>query len=196
MSLLYFPSQASSSSDGGSLTYISKNTSSAATSSAFTSDIDSTYTSYIFQIQGIHFNTDAVQFQFQFSTDGGTSYGVEAVSFMYYGGRAATGSHTFFGNITGTYGLASATTYQTLGWSIASDADVSASGWVQLHQPSSTTYMKMVDYQFTYHNSANELVSTYGSMYLNTTSAIDAVNFQPSSGNMDGVISMYGVKNS
>ena len=120
MSLLYFPAQASSSSDGGSLTYISKNTSSAATSSAFTSDIDSTYTSYIFQIQGIHFNTDSVQFQFQFSTDGGTSYGVEAVSFMYYGGRAATGSHTFFGNITGTYGLASATTYQTLGWSIAS----------------------------------------------------------------------------
>jgi len=36
-------------------------------------------------------------------------------------------------------------------------------------------------------------MNTYISGYFNTTSAINAVQFAMSSGNMDGVIKMYGV---
>ena len=185
---------------GGSddMTFISKQTASASTSLSFTSGIDSTYPSYVWEIQDLHFDTDSVQCLFQVSTDGGTSYGVSIVSFIFYGGHAATGTHTFGpDNITSTYGLnAGSTDYQVLGWFLPSDADVSASGSVRLYGPSSTTYTKMCDFNLTFANTADELVFTQGSMYFNSTSAIDAVDFKPSSGTFDGSISMYGIKDS
>ena len=192
---------ASASGGGGGSTedmiFISKQTASASTSLSFTSDIDSTYPSYLWEIQDMHFNTDDVQFLFQVSTDGGSSYGVDIVSFIFYGGHAETGTHTFFGNITGTYGLnAGSTDYQVLGWFMPNDADVSVSGAVRLYGPSSTTYTKMCDFNLTFANKADELVFTQGNAYFNTTSAIDAIDFKPSSGNFDGSISMYGIKDS
>jgi hypothetical protein len=60
-----------------------------------------------------------------------------------------------------------------------------ASGTLHLFNPSSTTYVKnfMANMNSTYY--ADYTVNSYIAGYGNTTSAINAVNFQMSSGNID-----------
>jgi hypothetical protein len=81
--------------------------------------------------------------------------------------------------------------------SIGNGADESCNGTLTLFNPSSTTYVKhfISNCQLLTHDdySYNGLVAGYG----NTTSAVDAVRFQMSSGNIDdGIIKLYGVKKS
>ena len=47
---------------------------------SFTSGIDSTYKEYLFVFNNIHPQTNATGFQFQASTNGGSSYGVTATT--------------------------------------------------------------------------------------------------------------------
>ena len=58
------------------MTLITTNTSSNAASSSFTSSIDSTYKLYIFKFIDVNPATDNVKFQFQGSSNTGSSYGV------------------------------------------------------------------------------------------------------------------------
>ena len=46
----------------------------------FTSNIDSTYDSYIFKLINVHTDTDNTYVTFNFSTDGGSSYNVTKTS--------------------------------------------------------------------------------------------------------------------
>jgi hypothetical protein len=77
---------------------------------------------------------------------------------------------------------------------IGNVADESCSGTLTLFNPSSTTYVKhfISNCQLCTHDnySYNGLVAGYG----NTTSAVNAIRFQMSSGNFDGTIYMYGIK--
>jgi hypothetical protein len=65
-----------------------------------------------------------------------------------------------------------------------------------LYDPSNTTFVK----HFTgtannNYNSGGYFQNDYFAGYLNTTSAVDAIQFKMSSGNVDvGTIKMYGVK--
>ena len=73
-------------------------------------------------------------------------------------------------------------------------ADECGVGELNLFNPSGTTYAK----QFTsigqgYHKDDASLQLMMAG-YLNTTSAIDAVQFKMASGNFDGTIKMFGVK--
>ena len=72
--------------------------------------------------------------------------------------------------------------------------DDALSGIVRLFNPSSTTFVKQFMTQTsstTYHPYIfHDFVAGYG----NTTSAIDAVQFDPSSGTIDsGTITLYGI---
>jgi hypothetical protein len=60
----------------GSLTLLSTVTASGSASISFTSGINSTYDVYQFKFINIHPATDAVYFQFNLSTDGGSNYNV------------------------------------------------------------------------------------------------------------------------
>jgi hypothetical protein len=60
----------------GALVLLSTQTASSSASLSFTSGIDSTYDSYVFKFINIHPATDAVYFQFNLSTDGGSNYNV------------------------------------------------------------------------------------------------------------------------
>jgi chromosomal replication initiation ATPase DnaA len=76
---------------------------------------------------------------------------------------------------------------------VGNGADKNTSGSLAIFNPSSTTYVKHFigltniytydDYTF------NNFTAGYG----NTTSAVNAVQFKMSSGNMDGTILMYGI---
>jgi hypothetical protein len=65
---------------GDGITLISSQTASASASLSFTTGIDSTYRTYLFKFINMHPATDSVEFQFNLSTDGGSTYNVTKTS--------------------------------------------------------------------------------------------------------------------
>jgi hypothetical protein len=67
-------------------------------------------------------------------------------------------------------------------------------GSLTLFNPSSTTYVKHFITQSSSTTAGAEIVNAFNAGYMNTTSAINAVQFKMSSGNIDdGVILMFGI---
>jgi hypothetical protein len=177
----------------GSLTHISTATASSSASIEFTSGIDSTYKEYVFYFVNIHPATSGVNFQFNMSTDGGSNYNVTKTSTYFRAYHFENDSASLLG-YDGDGDLAQDTNFQILTQAIGSENDECVVGTLHLYNPSSTTYVKHYITNFNrYHPSditVNEFVGGYG----NTTSAIDAVKFQMSSGNIDaGQILLFGV---
>ena len=178
---------------GGSLNLISTQTASSSSTISFTSGIDSTYKEYIFKYINVHPSTGQY-FQFQGSTDGGSSYGVNITSTMFDAYHMEDASASALRYLTGG-DLAQSTSFQPLtNVTPGTDNDSSYSGILHLFDPSNTTFVKhfigslnvMTD------NPASD--QTYLAGYFNTTSAINAIQFKLASGNIDsGVIKLYGV---
>jgi hypothetical protein len=182
-----------SSISGGALNLISTQTASASATIDFTSGIDSTYDSYVFKFINCHPATDDVKFTFQLSTDSGSNYNVTMTTTTFNSIHAESGAESGLSYQSGL-DQAQGTSFQNLTNRLGNDNDQSASGYLHLLNPSSTTFVKhfiatlnIGHYQ---DYSSNDFTAGYG----NTTSAIDAVRFQMSSGNIDdGIIKMYGV---
>ena len=80
---------------------------------------------------------------------------------------------------------------------MGNDNDQSGSGEMYLFQPSSTTYVKHFIATGQLSLSSDYSLEQFTAGYGNTTSAINAIRFQMSSGNIDdGIIKMYGVAKS
>jgi hypothetical protein len=179
-------------SDG--ITLISSQTASSSASLSFTSGLDSTYKAYKFVFVNIHPATDDVGLEFNMSTDGGSNYNVTKTTTFFRAEHNEDDSNTIFAYATAR-DLAQSTGNQKLDGDYGADNDQSVSGILTLFNPSSTTYVKhfISNTQSSRHVdvSCNAFVAGYG----NTTSAINAVRFQMSSGNIDdGTILMYGIK--
>ena len=179
----------------GGLNLITTNTiSSGVSSSSFTSNIDSTYDTYLFKFINIH-GASATDFQINFSVDGGSNYNVTktttAIS-AYHGENDSTPDVYY---IT-SHDLAQSTSAKKIMGTIYNDDDNSGSGYLYLFNPSSTTFVKhfISSTQRTDNATSNNF---YTAGYGNTTSAINAVQFTMASGNIDsGVIKMYGLSKS
>ena len=159
----------------------------------FTSSIDSTYNIYKFRFIDMHPASDDAVFQFQGSTNGGSSYGVTITSsaFRAFHNEADNSAGL---NYEGSNDLAQSTNFQYLMEGVGNDNDQAGSGELFLFNPSSTTFVKhfIARTQF-YQKSHGTQENDYGG-YFNTTSAINAVQFKMSSGNIDsGTIEMYGI---
>ena len=180
---------------GGSLILISESTASASSSISFTSGIDSTYDEYWFIFNNCHPSNIGPNFDFFASTNGGSSYSTTVTSTFFAASHNEAGSSTSLGYDTGN-DEAQTTDGPTIGGSGYAN-DESNSGILKLYNPSSTTYVKhfisrMAIIHGSYTNQSNQ---TFSAGYFNTTSAIDAVKFQFSAGNIDdGTIQMFGVK--
>ena len=177
---------------GGAMTLISTQTASSSSTISFTSGIDSTYDEYVFKFYNIHPSTDEVYFTFQTSTNTGSSYGVSLTStyFHAYHGEGGAGGALAYDD---TMDQANGTGEQRLLYALGNGSDESASGTLQLFNPSSTTFVKhyMSNCNWYHYNNFSFNARTAG--YFNTTSAIDAIRFSISSGTFDGVIKLYGV---
>ena len=177
------------------MTLITTNEPSGASNSAFTSSIDSTYKLYIFKFIDINPATASAYFQWQGSTDGGSSYGVTWTTTYFWTGLAEDNSPAGEMGYAAAYDEAQNTNYQKLHDTLRNDADACLAGELWLFTPSSTTYVKhwyaRCNAMFDYSNVGSGDVYTEG--YFNTTSAIDAAQFKMSSGNFDGTIKMYGL---
>jgi hypothetical protein len=72
--------------------------------------------------------------------------------------------------------------------------DESGAGTMHLFDPSNTTFVKHFIANVNIYDESAQTVNRYTAGYVNTTSAINAVKFSMSSGNIDaGTIKMYGV---
>ena len=179
---------------GGSMNLISTQTASSSSTISFTSGIDSTYDEYVFKFYNMHPATDDKNFQFQGSTNGGSSYGVTITSTVFRAGHNEDDSTPTFGYFAAD-DLAQSTSYQRLdAGRTGNDSDSGLVGTLQLFSPSSTTFVKHFIYNGNTHKSNNQSMEAFVAGYFNTTSAINAINFQFASGNIDsGVIKLYGV---
>jgi hypothetical protein len=176
----------------GALTKISSQTASSSSSLSFTSGIDSTYKEYIFKFINVHPATGA-GLQFNGSIDGGSNYNVTKTTtfFRAYHNEADDGAAVSYA--TGG-DLAQSTNFQGLMGTLGTNNDDSGCGTLHLFDPSNTTFVKHFISNTNIVESGPASYNTYVGGYMNTTSAVNAVQFKMSSGNIDsGTIIMYGV---
>jgi hypothetical protein len=178
----------------GNMKLISSQTASNSASLSFTTGIDSTYKEYQFWFVDIAPRTNEVQFQFNMSTDSGSNYNVTKTSTSFIAYHAENDEATTLSYSTGT-DLAQSTGEQDMlgGDALGGDADQSLAGTLQLFNPASTTYVKHFIATQNFSGSSDYSVHSFKAGYGNTTSAINAVRFKMSSGNMDGTILLYGI---
>ena len=178
----------------GSLVHISTATATASASIEFTSGIDSTYKEYVFYFVNIHPSTDQVNFTFNLSTDSGSNYNVTKTTTIFntYHDEADTATSLEY---RPNADLAQSTAYQVIGdgpW--GNNSDESGSGFLNLFNPSSTTYVKHFISDINFYYFGNFTIRSMMAGYGNTTSPINAIKFQMSSGNIDaGQILLFGV---
>ena len=176
----------------GNLVFISRSTASSSASLSITSGIDSTYKEYIFIFNNIHPATDGADFTFNFSTDSGSNYNVTKTSSFFRAYHYESDASGL--GYDGGGDLAQSTGYQVLYQAIGNDNDQSGAGFLHLFDPSNTTFVKHYIANKQFYGNGDFSMNTFLGGYGNTTSAIDAIDFKMSSGNIDsGTIQMFGV---
>ena len=178
----------------GNMIFISSQTASSSSSIEITSGIDSTYDEYVFYFVNMHPGADGKDFLCNFSTDGGSSYGLTKTTTAFVAEQDESGSSTSLA-YWGGGDLAQSTNPVALSAATGSDNDQCVSGCLHLYSPSSTTYVK--HFQFTSNNASHTNYSRhlFGAGYINTTTAVNAVKFTFQETNIDdGNIYMYGIR--
>ena len=177
----------------GDVVLLSTQTASDSSSLDFTSEITSTYGEYIFKFYNINAATDETEFTFQCNATDSTSYDETITSTVIRTYQQEDDSGAALSYLTGS-DQAQGTAYQDIAINIGNAADESLAGEFHLFNPSSTTYVK----HFYSRSVSQQYAPTAGEHqiagYINTTTAIDDIQFKMSSGNFDGTIKMWGVK--
>jgi hypothetical protein len=176
----------------GNMVLISSQTASNSASISFTTGINSTYKEYQFWFIDIKARTDNVFFQFNLSTDSGSNYNVTKTSTFFHAQHSENDVYAQL-DYQGENDLAQSTSYQRLSRGSGNDADQSLAGSMSLFNPASTTYVKHFLANTNLYQFEDLTFHCLSAGYGNTTSAINAVNFQMASGNMDGTILLYGI---
>mgnify|MGYP005823145385 FL=1 len=177
-------------------TLISTSTASNATSIDISSGIDSTYDVYMFDFININAATDNTTFQFQVNATDGADYNDSAITsthFAYYHDEDDSGTSLYY---DASRDAAQSTSGIPLEHYVGNGADESISGRMWLYAPSSGTYVKHWMAQFFENAQHNAAYGTHVAGYINDTTAIDDIRFEMASGNLDGLIKMYGLAKS
>ena len=176
----------------GNLTLLTTATASSSATVDFTSNINSTYDSYLFKFYDIHPATDQASFQVNFR-DGGSSYDATKTTTNFRAYHNESGSDQSLGYFAAE-DLAQSTAVQIIGRTVGNDNDQSCTGEIFLFSPSSTTFVKHFLIRSSVTEHGDYYVDYHIAGYCNVTAAIDGVQFSFSTGNIDsGTIKMYGV---
>ena len=186
--------------DTGSMVFIKKLTASSSDNLSFvngTSDVvlDSTYKEYMFTFNNIHPATDSVSFKVNFR-DGSTAYDATKTTSFFYAYHDEGGGTPSLSYVA-SEDLAQSTSSQSLTTGQGNANDESASGYLHLFNPSSTTFVKhfISKTQYADASGTTTSVNAFVAGYCNVTAAIDGVQFTMSSGNIDaGDICLYGIE--
>ena len=184
---------------GGSMVFIKKLTASSSSTLSFVDGassvvLDSTYKEYLFTFNNMHPATNQAYFQFNLSADAGSNYNVTKTTTFFQAYHIENGSDSGLSYQTAR-DLAQATGAQYLTRQIGNGNDDAASGYLRLFNPSSTTFGKhFIAASSNNYGGDTYYMNNYVAGYGNTTSAVDAVQFSMSSGNIDaGDICLYGI---
>jgi len=180
----------------GSMVFIKKVTASSSATVSFvdgTSDVvlDDTYKEYLFTFNNIHPATDGKDLNVGFR-DGGSAYdAVKTSSFFWsYHGEDDVSILQY----SGGRDLAQSTAFQPISANIGNDNDQSGCGTLHLFNPSSTTFVKHFIARTNIYENGDYTIDSFTAGYINTTTAIDGVQFKMNSGNIDaGDICLYGI---
>ena len=185
----------------GAMTLIKEQTASSSSTISFvngTSDvvISSTYPIYLFKFINAHPATDSVDLQFNGSSDTGSNYNVTKTTTAFQAYQTESGSATSL-MYEPSQDIAQGTGFQGFFSYVGNDNDQAASGEFWLFNPSSTTYVKHFMSVCNVAEQGDVTKHCFRSGYFNSTSAIDAIQFKMSSGNIDaGTFKLYGIKDS
>jgi hypothetical protein len=151
------------------------------------------YDEFVFKFYNIHPATDSAFFQFNMSIDTGSNYNVAKTSssFKVYHAEDDAGSALTYETSSD---LAQGTGVQVLSSNIDNDNDACFDGQMFLFAPSSTTFVKHFMSRGAALGATKYSYTDFIAGYGNTTSAVDAIQFSMSSGNIDaGQISLFGI---
>ena len=161
--------------------------------------LDNTYDEYMFVLTNINPATDSVSFGFQGNAAGQSGFNetMTTTFFRAYHAENDSGADVGYQGDTSDQAQGAATQMLTEPAALGSAADESLSGILYLFDPSSTTYVTHFMARTTCNNQAsgalNYCIDAHIAGYFNTTAAIDEIQFKTSSGNLDGVIQLYGI---
>jgi len=178
----------------GNLIFISRSTASSSAAISITSGLTSTYKEYIFVFNNLHPASNS-NLQFQTSTNGGSSYGVTVTTTFFYASHQENDGEAIVTYNTGRdHAQATDFIYLTGDNMESNNADASVSGYLHLFEPSSTTFVKHYMSNTDHVADGPYQQNNYSAGYFNTTTAINAIQFKLTSGNIDsGTVDMYGV---
>ena len=162
-----------------------------------TSDVvlDNTYPIYLFTFNNMQSASTDVAFQVNFR-DGSSAYDATKTTTFFYAQHSEDGGTTAFTELA-SRDEAQSTDAQHLTTNVGRTGSDSASGYLYLFNPSSTTYVKNFIARLSNHDTNLSAVDTFVGGYCNVTAAIDAVQFTMSSGNITaGTVKLYGIKDS
>ena len=183
----------------GSLTLIKKQTASSSATISFVDGtsgvvLDNTFQEYLFTFNNMHPDTDGVAFVFGANAVGQSGFNETITSsfFRAYHGEGAEGGVVAYE--TGS-DRAQISDYQRITEElIGSDNDQCMSGYLHLFNPSSTTFVKHFIADTNSYHASNYSVRSFLGGYINTSSAIDEIEFKMHSGDIDsGDICLYGL---
>ena len=177
----------------GDITLLQSQTASGSSALSFTSKIDDTYQKYVFKFYNINPATDTQAFGFQVNAASGSGFNETITSAHWGADHSESGSSEGLGYQDGE-DQQQGTAFQGMPSGIGNGADESCAGELHLFNPSSTTYVKHFYSRTSEVYSSDIAMDRFTSGYINTTSAIDEIQFKMPSGNFDGTIKMWGVK--
>jgi hypothetical protein len=183
----------------GSMVFIKKLTASSSATLSFVdgSDgvvLDNTYKEYLFTFKNIHPATNNAHFGFQVNASGGSGYDETITSSVFRAIHNEADNDQYLHYENNSADKAQGTDLQYLQDYVGADNDQSCSGILHLFNPSSTTFVKHFICRTANYNGNDYAVDQFTAGYINTTSAVDEVQFKFHSGNLDaGDICLYGI---
>ena len=157
------------------------------------SGLNSDYKEYIITHLNYKSSSDGEGLAFQGTTDG-SNYNIAMTTTFFAAYHLEDDSGTSLAyNTAGDQ--AQGTGFNPLTRNVGTGADEGTSGYIHLFNPSDTTFVK----HFIARNQANaandNAYDNYSAGYFNTTSAITAIQFKATSGNLEaGTFKLYGIK--
>lgn len=177
----------------GALVLLEQHTASSSSTLPFSSFISSTYDTYFFTFTSIVLSTNA-DFVFQVGTGGGPTYDT--------GGNYSYETFVWRAGAVAQSG-ATAQTAVAMSWQVTDDVNAGAgalnglNGEMYLFDPQNTSLYRQVHGRTSYYDTSPFRVSVEFAGKYETTTALTAVRFLPSAGNItSGTIRVYGLAKS
>ena len=191
---------------GGAMTFIKKITASSSSTISFVHGsssvvFDGTYKEYLFTFKNMHPAANACDFMFQVSTNSGSSYGVSMTTTCFQAYHQEDDNPANLNFRTGSVNsLGNSTNFQSMSTAdgIGNDNDQCLDGFLRIYNPADTTFVKHFMGNTTHYTNDNASMNTFVAGYINSTSAVNAIQFKMDTGgsasNTDsGDICLYGI---